>query len=373
MSTVNTAFSAITNASCSEIVIDLTETVLSTANLGTEKGFLNAVTSPQNVGSFELRLDPNKERPTDSSVRKVYTSDTIPLCNQDTEAAGACATPSYSADDVAANFKAVEHRVEESIQRKIVMDVEAFKAFCLSPQEYLAKRLLAFRDGVIQEINSKLVTKAVAYEGLYADGVNSLTNPKNVSFLTSNTFGGYIFDPTGYAAIKDEYSKIGHPFSTPFIVGGSHANYLRTVAGFMNGSNLNGVTSAVIPNLFVDYAVDTTIADGNNNLITWAPGAIQVVGYNDVSDTMVQLSVPMHREKMRVPDPFGTGINSEWDFYFNVDESGCKYELRWELFFDLIVPVPYDGTCAKKPILGFTVDCEGNVCPDSGSGTGSGV
>lgn len=369
MSTVNTAFSAINNASCSEIVIDITETALSTANLGVEKGFISALTSEQNIGGFELILDPNKERPTSESVRKVYTSDTIGLCNQDTEAAGACATPSYSADDVAANFKAVEHTVNESIQRKIVLDVEQFKAFCINPQDYIRKRILAMRDGVIQEINNKTLAKAWAYAGLYADGTNSLDATKNLSFLTPNSYGGYMFDPTGYAAIKDEYAKLGHPFSTPFIVGGSHANYLRTVAGFMGGSNVNGVSTAVVPNLYVDYAVDSTIADGNNNLLTWAPGSLQLVTYNDVSDAMVALSVPFHREKMRVPDPFGTGIRGDWDFYFNVDESGCKYELRWELFFDVVVPVPYDGNCAKKPVLLFTVDCEGNSCPDSGSGT----
>ena len=366
MSTISTAFSAITRGSCAEIVIDVTETLLSTSNLGQPKGFLAAVTSPENKGSFELALNPNQDRPTSGSHTKVYTTDTIPLCDQDTTADGACAVPSYSADDVAAKFKAVEHRIDESIQRKIVLDVEEFQKFCISPEDYIRKRLLAMRDGVQQEVNSKLVPKAIAYAGAYSNGVSSVDPSQNVTFIKANSAGGYMFDPTGYAKILDEYAKIGSPYVSPFIVGGSHVGTLQTLGGFMGGSNVNGVNSTAIPNLYLDYTVDTTLADGNNNLVTWKPGTIQAVGTNAVSDAMIRLSVPNKVEKMRVPDPFGTGLG-DWDFYFYANETACIYELRWEKYFDLIVPTPF-GVCANKPILNFTVDCEGNECPDSGSG-----
>lgn len=368
MSTVSTAHGALTWESCSLLVSDITETALSTANLGAPKGFLEAVTSEQNVGGFQLAINPNKDIPGASSFQKVYTRDIIPLCDQDTTATGACSTPSYSADDVEAKFKLVEHRIEESIQRKIVMNLDEFKAFCLEPQEYLRKRLLAMRNGVHQEINTKLIPKAAAYAGSYSDGSSSVSPSVAVSFMVDGANGGKLFDPTGYAKILDEYAKIGSPYATPFIVGGSHAAYLKTFAGFAGGANQNGVTSAIIPNLYVDYAVDTTFENGNNNLITWAPGTIQVAGTNAVTDNMMAYSRLMEREKARVADPFGTGLG-EWDFYFNIDETGCIIELRWEKYFDLLVPTPY-GTCANKPILNFLVDCAGNDCADSSSGSG---
>ena len=367
MSTVSTAHGALSWESCSLLVLDVTETSLSTSNLGAPKGFLEAVTSDQNVGSFQLAINPNKDIPGASSFQKVYTTDTIPLCNQDTTAQGACITPSYSADDVEAKFKAVEHRIEESIQRKITMDLDGFKQFCLSPQEYLRKRLLAMRDGVHAEINAKLVPKAIAYAGAYSTGVSSVTPSVAVSFMVDGANGGKLFDPTGYAKILDEYAKIGSPYVTPFVVGGSHAAYIKTFAGFATGANQNGVTSSIIPNLYVDYTVDTTFENGLNNLVTWAPGTIQVAGTNAVTDNMIAYSRPMEREKARVADPFGTGLG-EWDFYFNIDETGCIIELRWEKYFDLIVPTPY-GTCASKPILNFLVDCDGNSCADSSSGS----
>lgn len=368
MSTVSTAFSAITTASCAETVIDITETALSTANLGRPKGFLDALTSEANRGSFSLTLDPNKDRPTSSSHRKVYTSDTISVCNQDTTAQGACFTPSFSADDVASKFKTVEHRIDLSIQRKITFDLEAFKAFCISPQEYLTKRLLAMRVGVQQEINTKLIAKGIAYQGAYNNGVDSIANPINLTWLKANSAGGYLFDPVGYARIKDEYAKLGHPYSNIFTVGGSHVGTIQSLASFMQGANVNGVSNTAIPNLYLDYGVDAFHNDTDNHLLTWAAGALQVVGYNDVSDDMIRVSTSFQNEKMRVPDPFGTGIEGEWDFYFTKDATGCLYEMRWERWLALISPVPYDGTCGKKPILGFTVDCAGNSCPDSSSG-----
>jgi len=363
MSTISTAFNGITTGSCAEIVIDITETALSQANLGTPTGTLGALVSPENKGTFELILDPNKSRPTSGSHRKVYTKDVAPVCNQDTEADGPCATPSFTPDSVASNFKFVEHRIDLSIQRKITMDLEAFKSFCINPKEYLAKRLTAFRQGVLQEINTKLIDRVIAYAGNYADGTNSISAPKNVSFLTSGA-GGYLFDPTGYSKIKDEYAKLGHPYTTPFVVGGSQVATLLSNSNFYGGTNFNGVTNYAIPNVGVDYGIDVAFADGDNHLLTWDAGSIQAVGYNDITDDMTALSIPMLREKIRVPDPFGTGLG-DWDYYFQVDETGCVYEMRWEKWFDALLPVPYDGTCGKKPVLNFLVDCNGNSCPDS--------
>ena len=368
MSTVSTAFSNVTTDSCSLLVLDITETALSQANLGTPKGVLSALISPTNKAGFMLDLSPSKERPSSTSVRKVYTSDTVGLCNQDTTPDGACATPSFSTDDVAGSFKSVEHRIEQGIQRKIVLDVEEFKAFCLTPAEYLTKKLLAMRDGVHQEINSKLTDTVIAYAGTYADGTSSISATKAVSFTNSTSN----FDPRGYAKIKDEYAKLGHQFSTPIIVGGSHISSLETLAAFSGGTNAQGTNLYRLPNVYQDYGVDIALANGENNLITWSPQSIQVATYNDVSADMVRLSVPFSREKSIVPDPFGTGLG-DWSFYFDVDSTGCKYELRWELWFDAITPVPYDGTCAKKPILLFTADCDANACPDSSSGEGEGI
>jgi len=364
MSTVTTAFNGVSDGFCAIQVQSVINTLQSQALLGTPNGVLSALTSPLNRQGFKLALAPNKDRPSATSHRKVYTEDVIPVCNQDTTPAGACATPSFTPDDIASKYKYAEHRITLGIKRESTLDLEDFKSLCKSPQEHIANMLLAFREGVHQEVNAKLTDSIIAYAGNYADGSNSIgVSAKNVSF--TNT-GGF-FDPRGYSIIKDEFAKLGHPYANPFIVGGSQIMNVNTVAGFSGGTAQNGVNKFNIPNSEVDYAVDVAFNDGDQHLLTWAPGSLQVATYNDVTTSMMNLSVPNFREKAIISDPFGLGLGN-WDFYLDVNPTGCIYKMRYELWFDLIMPTPYDGTCGKKPVLHFTVDCGTNACLSSAVG-----
>lgn len=372
MSTITTVYNSIEDSCCAK-VIQAIDAINSNANNIRPTGTLAALQSPQNKGTFSLVLDPNKARPTSGSFRSVYTKDIKPVCDQDTTADSACAEPSFSADDPTDNYVFSQHYIDLSIKREITLDLDDFKSFCLSPTQYIADRLLAFRSGVLSEINSKLTDRVIGYVGKYysqlGGGSNSITAPKAVSFLSANSLGGFAFDPTGYAKIKDEYAKLGYAYDSPIIVGGSHLATLQTNSAFMGGTNLNGVNSTGVPNLFVDYGVDVAFADGYNWLATWKPGALQVANVNEISDDMIRISVPNQRERMRVSSPFGDGL--EWDYYWDVDSTGCQYKLKFQAWFDAILPVPPD-TCAPKPVLFFNVDCAGNDCPENGYPSGVG-
>lgn len=375
MSTVTTAYDGI-NDSCCAKVVQAIDAVNSSANVQRPVGTLAALISPQNKGTFSLQLDPNKDRPSSTSFRTVYTKDIAPVCGQDTTADGACVAPNFASTDTIGNgYVYAEHRIEKSIKREIILDVEEFKQFCTSPAQYIADRLIAFRAGVLEEINAKAADQLIAYAGKYFDqlggGSTSISAPKAVSFLSQIASGGYAFDPTGYAKIKDEYAKLGYSYTAPIVVGGSHLGVFQTNAAFMGGSNLNGVVSTAVPNLFTDYSVDVAFADGGDHLLTWNPGHAQIVGYNDISDDMIALSLMGQRERMRITSPFGDGLT--WDFFYDVDQAtGCKYRLKWQLWFDVILPIPYDGTCANKPVLHFDVNCDGNTCPSNGYPSGAG-
>jgi len=365
MSTISTAYNSGIDSCCAKVVVAIDQ-INSSANVAQPTGVLNALISPENKGTFELVLDPNKDRPTEDSFRKVYTKDVAPVCNQDTTADSACATPTFTPDTLSNAYIHAEHEINSSIKREIVLDLNGFKAFCVNPTEYIANRLLAFRAGVWAEINTKLISTVAGYVGAYADQTspaNSISAPKSVSFLTPGAIAGFSFDPTGYGKIKDEFAKLGYAYEAPIVVGGSQLSVLQSNAGYYTGANLNGVVGAAIPNLYVDYGVDTYFGDGINHAITWKPGAVQVATVNDISDAMIQLSIPNQRERMRVASPFGDPFT--WDFYFDIDATGCQYKLKWQLWFDALLPVPYDGTCAKKPVLNFTINCDGNTCPDS--------
>ncbi len=373
MSTITTTYNGVTDPCCA-LVIEAIQLANSNVNAMRPVGALMALMSPENRGTFRLNLDPNKDRPTAGSFRKVYTKDIRPVCDQDTDADDACALPVFSGgDDIENNYVYAEHEIDLSIKREIDLDLEEFQRFCTNPTQYIADKLLAFRSGVWEEINAKTIGRIIAYQAAYENqsgADNSIDDPINVSFLTPNSAGGFMFDPTGYSKLKDEYAKLGYAYVAPIIVGGSQLSVLQSNSAFMGGTNVNGVTSSSVPNLYVDYGVDTAFADGDNHLLTWKQGALQLVNVNAISDAMVATSALNVRERSRVTSPFGDGLT--WDYYFDVAPSGCEYKIKFQAWFDVIQPVPYDETCAKAPVLHFLTGCTANTCPDSGSG-GSGI
>lgn len=373
MSTINTSYNSIDDSCCGQTILAIEKLNSNTENLKPVGSWL-ALTSPLNKGTFSLTVDPNKGRPsTVDSFRKVYTKDIKPSCDQDTTADDVCATPSFEgSDDVAGNYVFAQHLIQLSIKREIDLDDQEFENFCIDQQQYIADRLQAFRSGVFEELNAKVNERLVTYMAAYQDqsgADNSVSDPKSVSFLVPNGAGGFVFDPTGYSKIKDEYNKLGYSYVAPIVVGGSQLSVFQTNSAFMGGTNVNGVTSTSVPNLFVDYGVDSVMNDGTNHLFTWKPGALQIVTANAITDQMIRNSVPNHRERMRVTSPFGDGMT--WDYLYDVAPSGCDRKIKFQLWFDVIQPVPYDETCAKAPVLHFDTSCAANSCPSSGvSGIG---
>lgn len=373
MSTINTTYNSVTDSCCGKTILAI-EKLNSNTEVQKPVGSWLALTSPLNKGTFSLQLDPNKGRPsTVDSFRKVYTKDIRPVCDQDTRADSACASPSFSGgDDVAGTYVFAQHLIDLSIKRVIALDDEEFENFCINQEQYIMDKLSAFRGGVLDELNTKVNERLVTYMAAYSDQTapdNSISDPKSVSFLVPNSAGGFVFDPTGYAKVKDEYNKLGYSYIAPIVVGGSQLSVFQTSSAFLGGTNVNGVTSTSVPNLFVDYGVDAVMNDGANHLFTWKPGALQVVSANAITDQMIKNSVPNMRERMRVTSPFGDGLT--WDYYYDVAANGCERKIKFQLWFDVIQPVPYDDTCAKAPVLHFDTGCTANTCPSSGiSGDG---
>ena len=373
MSTINTTYNSVTDTCCGKTILAI-EKLNSNTEVQKPVGSWLALTSPLNKGTFSLQLDTNKGRPsTVDSFRKVYTKDIRPVCDQDTTADSACASPSFSGgDNVASTYVFAQHLIDLSIKREIDLDDEEFENFCINQEQYIMDKLSAFRGGVLDELNTKVNERLVTYMAAYSDQTapdNSISDPKSVSFLVPNSAGGFVFDPTGYAKVKDEYNKLGYSYIAPIVVGGSQLSVFQTSSAFLGGTNVNGVTSTSVPNLFVDYGVDAVMNDGANHLFTWKPGALQVVSANAITDQMIKNSVPNMRERMRVTSPFGDGLT--WDYYYDVASNGCERKIKFQLWFDVIQPVPYDDTCAKAPVLHFDTGCTANTCPSSGiSGDG---
>lgn len=364
MSTINTAYNSVNDSTCALTVLAI-EKINSNTEVLKPVGSWQALTSPLNKGTFTLNIDPNRGVPREANgFRKIYTKDIKPICDQDTSADDACADPKFGdGDNVPSNYVFAQHLIDLSIKREIALDDQEFENLCINQEQYIADKLLAFRSGVLEELNLKVNQRLLTYMAAYESQVapaNSVSDPKSVSFLVPNSAGGFVFDPTGYSKIKDEYNKLGYSYISPIVVGGSQLSIFQTNSSFMGGTNVNGVNSTSVPNLFVDYGVDSLINDGESHLFTWKPGALQIVSANAITDQMIKNSVPNLRERMRVTSPFGDGLT--WDYYYDVAPNGCDRIIKFQLWFDVIEPVPYDDTCAKAPVLHFLTGCKANTC-----------
>lgn len=362
MSTINTAYNSVTD-SCCALVVQAIDTMQSQANIVKPAGVLGALNSPINKGTFSLVLDSNKDRPTTGSFRQVITKDIKPVCDQDTTPDDVCTVPAFGASGATGAYVYAEHQINMGIKREILMDLDEFKKFCLTPQQYIIDRTLALRAGVIEEINKKVTEASIVYMGLYAGQEapdNSISLPKEVNLFSTPTQGF-----SGYSLIKDEYGKLGYSMANPIVVGGSTMQVFTDSSSRAIGFNQAGYAPDMIPNAFVDYGIDAIMQGGVNHLLTWMPGTLQLVNYNDITLDMARLSVPNVRERARVRDPFNIGWDVDWDFKFDVDATGCKYVITYSTWFDVIVPVPYDNECVKKPVLHFVSGCNANACPDS--------
>jgi len=359
MSTIATVYNSVNDSCCAKVIIAI-DKMNSQTNVLQPTGLLNALKSTENTAGFKLELDPNKDRPTSGSFRKVYTKDVAPSCNETSVADDVCSVPTFTPDNVASLYKFVEHTVDIPIKREITMDLAEFQKFCISPDEYLADKLMSMRSGVWQEINKNISGRVLAYMGAYYGQVtpaNSVSAPKQINLFNDPTLGY-----SGFGLIKDEYAKLGY-IENPIIVGGSLVSNALNANANGNGFKQSGYAPTFLPNGFVDYQIDSEIADGANHLFTWAPRSLQFVSTTEITDAMIKNSVINSRERNRVTSPFGDGM--VWDYFYDVDPTGCLMKIRFQTWYDVIAPVPYDNVCAKKPILHFLTGCTPNACPDS--------
>lgn len=354
-----TAFNGATNSCCAllEVAVDNLQSI---ANIEQPNGIFTFIKKDTDTSPVEIKLDGEKDAPKTGSFRKLYTKAVVPECSNTTTPIEVCVAPSFSSAPLSSSNQWIEHTFTTlPIEREIDFDVESFQKFCETPDTYLANKLLAMRQGVIQEINTKTIQALQAYAGQYKEQIgganNSISNPKAVNlFQSSGT--GY----NGYALIMNEYGKLGYANSRPYLVGGSSVGTLQGVVG--GGYNQAGYQAPVSnPFIGLDYGIDTAFGDANEHYLTWLPGTFIYGTVSEISSALNANQIMRQRERNVVTSPFGDGFM--WDYYFDADiATGCKYKMRFKLNFEVLCPVPYVD-CMPKPALHFIGSCTENPCP----------
>ena len=351
-----TNYNGLTNDCCALVELAM-EGIDATANKSQPLGIYEAVKFSTEQSSVEVIIDSEKDRPATGSFRKVYTKGVLPDCNTDSTPRLLCDIPTVgtTTDSPTAYL---EHTVEQSITRTITMDLTDFKKFCENPQEYLSKIINSYRLGVQQEINKKTLERLLVYMGQYKAQIgtadNSLSVPEQVN-LFNDLSQGY----SGYALIKDQYAQLGHTAGEPIVIGGTHVSTSLNSASRGVGYNQAGYAPDMLPNGFVDYSINPLFNDGQDHAITFMPGTFIYVNYNDINKNIVELNNSDRIRKV-TKSPFGDSF--KWDFYFDVDPSGCKYQITWQTWIDVLCPQVYND-CISKPALHYLLGCTPNPCP----------
>lgn len=370
MSTTPSDFNAVTNSCCALIVQGIPmdkQAVSKRLPIGT----LDALTSAENKAGFNV-IDMNgKDRPNETdlnpsgevigSFRQVYTEGIIPICDQDTDADDVCANPASSEEVPASNYAYQKHTIDMSIKRELVLNINGFKKFCKNPQQFMSDWIAANMFGVKQEMNLKLIQKLVSMMGEYANGDDSVATPHTLNIVNPTATGDKI-NTMAFALIAQEFEKLGAS-TQPIMVGGGLFALTDLAKQYFTGTDNSGQQFGKIPNLYHDYAIDTDFGDSDQHILSWEPGVFQIATYNDINNDLIDLSVPNHRERTRILSPFGDGF--EWDVYVDVTNNGCRYVIKWQLWFDVIQPVVYSD-CIKKPALHWLIDCGPNTCTTLG-------
>jgi hypothetical protein len=325
------------------------------------KGTVEALTSDVNrAGAEPLPVsDGDRARLTSTSERKLQLRYIVQDCTLDTFTFDPCnlptlETPSYLTADVT---------VTRSTQWGFQLDETAFREMCEGKTQQFNDMVKVKYESAKRNMNQQAVALVKAAMGTYPlSGVNSVTTPQTLNVI--NGAGGA--NPTAIALIETYYENMNIMNTSPIMVGAGNMSLAEKALGY-SGLSSNGVDGSKtnIRNFFRDTDVNKNFGDGFDHLLTWAPGAIQFVGWNDYvgqyevfKEEIVNGQRGYEFQKTTV---LFDGIL--WDFVYNHSCAGI-HTFMWRKYFD-IVPLPANafGACQTWNFgLHFLIDCGDMSC-----------
>ena len=303
--------------------------------------------------------------PSGSSKRTVQVRYVPASCEEEQEEIGRC---EFTTSEPV--FKTANLTVDDTFTWGFNLDDEEYRDLCDGDTAGIfAQMIQAKYQRAKKEFNKRILDALVLLPGNYpTNGDDSLTSPIYLPIVT--TAGTYL--PTGFGLLKSIYNA-SDIYEDPIIVAGRGIpdlalNSLRYSAmNTVPGYNVPGG----LPNFFSDGGLNDAFGDGSDHLLTWAPGAIQLLEWyqnegrfgwktplvREVNGTMVN-GWQEDYSTLVMPD----GI--KWDFFYKFDCGVHYYKFR-KVFG--VAPMPSDafGTCRDyNYILNFLATCGTLDCTD---------
>lgn len=308
-------------------------------------GMFEAVNSAQNTSGFEqVQTESRQGKGLPSAGnRKVDIEYAVRQCNTVNQVApNLCDVQTVQGDDLL--YSQVD--VQEISSTGFRLGKEEFRQLCESPNERQARAITNRLHDLMQDINDRMIAKFFAGVGNYFNPVtvpptvpvNSNTNPKTL--LMFNAL--YQNNALALSPLKRDYRKNGFK-GMPITVGGDlMQDWMNNGPVFVGDNDGKDSTRTSAPPFWYDYRVDDVIADGDQHLLSWVPGYVQMLQWFQFEPgTVYEELKPNFQETVLDMGGF------KFDFTVKYNECDHVWDLTFTKYWDLF----------KVPNEAFNEDC----------------
>lgn len=324
------------------------------------RGTVDALMSTANrSGTTALPTDAgDRARLTSTSVRKLQLRYVVQDCALDSFTFDPCNIPTLEGP----TYKTADVTVTRSTQWGFQLTESEYREMCESKDQQYMDMVKVKYESAKRNMNQQAVALVKSAMGNYPlSGDNSVTTPATINIV--NAAGAA--NP-GAIALIDSYYESMNILRKPMLVGAGKMSLAEKALAYSTGSDL-GVdgSKTSIANFYRDTDVNANFGDGNDHLLSWVPGAIQFVGWNDyVGDYQVfKPEVINGRQGWEFQKTTMLFDGILWDFVYNHSCAGV-HTFMWRKYFD-IVPLPSDafGSCqGYNYALHFLLGCGDLTC-----------
>lgn len=330
-----------------------------------------AVNSPVNRQGFEFEYDVPRARPTSSSNRKVSIYGNPKNCKTvQTSAIDVCAGTTAETTDLidtqltVENYRGITRTYDRALYRDTCDTSDGRAA------QKIAENLFYDALQIIKQENDDLIDAIIAGRDNYFDGTSSVSAEKTLPLYSSTV--PRVPQPGNLFIALNEYQRKGYGV-TPQMVGGGYLDRFMYDANFYTGDmSATGrdlsKAPAPIPEIYTDWQVDAVFADGGAHALTWTPGHVQMLYWNDyASRSPLRRSTGTITYTTLVIDlPF---IGPQ-EFDYVVYDADCDHEIDVTLSRysnPWIIPSTFfAGTACggQQSVLSWSLDCADTTCTD---------
>lgn len=307
----------------------------------TQVGYLQAITSPQNMAGVTLvPIDPKNGKKKQVRLTLIQRGCEDDIVDTDN---GNC-----SAEEFKSPFEETVDITQYIATKWMGFNEDDMRKLCEPDSQYRERVMNAEIDALMVSLNKKLITIQNANFGNFSpySEVPAYDSCKDVTLLNAQGNG---IDYSGEAEIIEDF-KLLDTTSKPILVGAGKLSRYVTMAkvGCCNDLGIN-TSQAGAFDFYHDRYVESII--GADGFIGLVPGYVQLLTWNKYVGPYVKKSESF--EKNTIVDPLTSlKLDFEWKYDDCTEQYIARFKLNYELFF---LPAESFADCDELSGVNFTL------------------